>query len=84
MKTKYQTELDQFHAKVHAIAKAVHAKMMINGMSGIYTPIVVCGSTVTCADDCQSVINRFTREFYRVEFDAINKAHAEFCGEVTA
>ena len=77
-------ESKEYHSKIHEIALAVHRVMMQNGMMGIYTPIVVCGVTVTCADDRQSVINRFARDFRRVEFDAINQAHKQYCGEVTA
>ena len=74
----------EFYSKVNDLAIAAHAKIMNNYKHGISGSISVCGIDVTGADDLQSVKNRFSQKMRRVEFDAINKAHAELCGEVTA
>ena len=74
----------EFYSKVNDLAIAAHAKIMNNYSRGISGSISVCGTDVTGADDLQSVKNRFSQKMRRVEFDAINKAHAELSGEVTA
>ena len=68
--------------QAYQLAKAVHSKMMLNGMNGIYTPLIVCGVAVTCADDCQSIINRFNKEFYFIDYATIDAAYAEYCGDL--
>lgn len=58
----------EFIAAVRTLAERAHAQMMRNGMNGIYTPISVLGVTVTCADDLQSVKNRFLQNLRRTNF----------------
>ena len=58
----------QMYAK---LAEKAHAHMMQKGMHGDYSPMVICGVKVTCADDLQSVRNRFSQYLRSVSFDEI-------------
>ena len=69
---------ENFNANVAALALAVHQRMMLNAIAGIYTPISICGITVTCADDCRSVTNRFFDKMRSVDYSDIDSAMAEY------
>lgn len=67
-----------YSANVCKLADLAFNAMMRQGMRGIYTPIVVCGVSVTCADDKQSIRNRFCDKMKSVDFGEIENAIAYF------
>lgn len=67
-----------YSANVTKLANLVFDAMMQQGAKGIYMPIIVCGVGVTCADDKQSVQNRFSEKMRRVDFGDIENAISYF------
>jgi len=60
--------------KIILLADLAHKEIMRKGMHGDYSPLYICGITVTCADDVQSVRNRFCLRMRSVLFSDIDAA----------
>ena len=69
---------ENYAAAVSMLATKVHEAMLQKATIGNVDRIVVCNITVTCADDLQSIKNRFSQGMRRALFTDIDLVLAQY------